>query len=148
MPTALSFRPTSAFSSQIVYNTAPSINSPFGYPANPHAISTFNSNNIPTAAVVSVSAFDNNQKTATVYIYSLDTQMQLPGNFVASLGYQGSSGHHLFYEVDLNAAAVVKGYPLNPQLSRITDFTNGANSNYNAMLASQKHNFSHSFQVE
>lgn len=148
VPIALSFGPTSAFSSQIVYNTAPSINSPFGYPANPHAISTFNSNNIPTAAVVSATAFDNNQKTATVYHYSLDTQMQLPANFVASLGYQGSSGHHLFYEVDLNAVAVVKGYPLNPQLNRITDFTNGANSNYNAMLASLKHNFSHSFQVE
>ncbi len=84
----------------------------------------------------------------TVYHYSLDTEMQLPANFVATLGYQGSSGHHLFYEVDLNAVAAVKGYPLNPQLSQVIDYTNGANSNYNAMLASLKHNFSHSFQVE
>jgi hypothetical protein len=54
-------------------------------------------------AVVSVDAFDTNQKTMTVYHYSLDTEMQLPDNFVATLGYQGSSGHHLFYEQDLNA---------------------------------------------
>ena len=147
VPAAISFT-ASAFSSSIVYNVAPSINSPFGYPANTHAITTFNSNNIPTAAVVSVDAFDNNPKTMTVYHYSLDTEMQLPANFVATLGYQGSSGHHLFYEQDLNAVAVVKGYPLNPQLNRITDFTNGANSNYNAMLASLKHNFSHNFQAE
>jgi hypothetical protein len=148
VPIALSFGPTSSFSSQIVYNVAPNVNSPFGYPSNPNAKSTFNSNNIPTGAVVSVYAFDNHQKTTTVYHYSLDTQMQFAANFVATLGYQGSSGHHLLYEQDLNAVAIVHGYPLNPQLNRINDFTNGANSNYNAMLASLKHNFSHSFQVE
>jgi hypothetical protein len=145
---SLSFN-ASQFSPQIVYNTAPNINSPFGYPSNPHFISTFNANNVPTSTVISINgAFDNNQKTTTVYHYSFDTEMQLPSNFVATLGYQGSSGHHLFYEVDLNAVAAVKGYPLNPQLNQVIDFTNGANSNYNAMLASLKHNFSHSFQVE
>jgi hypothetical protein len=147
-PIALSFGPTNAFSSQILYNTAPSINSPFGYPANPNAKSIFDSNNVPTAAVVSVYAFDNNQKTTTVYHYSLDTEIQLSADFVATLGYQGSSGHHLFYEVDMNADAIVRGYPLNPKINRINDFVNGANSNYNAMLASLKRNFSHGFQVE
>ena len=81
-----------------MYNVAPNINSPFGYPSNSHAITTFNTNNIPTGVAVSVDAFDNHQKTTTVYHYSFDTEMQLPANFVATLGYQGSSGHHLFYE--------------------------------------------------
>jgi hypothetical protein len=148
VPNAISFGPTSTFSPQIMYNTAPNINSPFGYPANPNSETTFDSNNIPTATVVTASAFDTNPKTATVYHYSLDTEVQLPDNFVATLGYQGSSGHHLFYEVDLNAVAAIKGYALNPHLSQVIAFTNGANSNYNAMLASLKHNFSHSFQVE
>jgi hypothetical protein len=150
IPNAISFGPTSRFSPQIEYNTAPNINSPFGYPANPNAETTFNSNGIPTAAttVVTVDAFDNNPKTATVYHYSLDTQVQLPSNFVATLGYQGSSGHHLLYEVDLNAVAAVKGYSLNPHLSNVISWSNGENSNYNAMLASLKHNFSRSFQVE
>lgn len=147
IPAAISFS-TSTFSSSIVYNTAPNINSPFGYPANTHAETTFNSNNIPNTAVVSVDAFDTNQKTMTVYHYSLDMETQLPAHFVATLGYQGSAGHHLFYEQDLNAYAAVHGYALNPQLNRITDFTNGANSNYNAMLASLKHNFAHGFQAE
>jgi hypothetical protein len=148
VPNAISFGPTSTFSPQILYNTAPNINSPFGYPPNTNAETTFNSSNIPTKTVVTVDAFDTNPKSATVYHYSLDTEMQLPANFVATLGYQGSSGHHLFYEVDLNAVAAVKGYALNPQLSQVIAWTNGENSNYNAMLASVKHNFSHSFQVE
>lgn len=148
-PLSLAFSSPSTFSSQIVYNVAPSINSPFGYPPNPHFVTSFNSNNIPTSTVISINgAFDNHQKTTTVYHYSLDTEMQLPANFVATLGYQGSSGHHLFYEVDLNAFAAVRGYPLNPQLNQVIDYTNGANSNYNALLASLKHNFSHSFQAE
>jgi hypothetical protein len=148
VPNTLSFGPTSTYSSSILYAPAPTINSPFGYPSNPNAITTFNTNNIPTATTVSIYAFDNHVKTTTVYHYSLDTEVQLPANFVATLGYQGSTGHHLMYEQDLNAVAVVKGYPLNSQLNRINDFTNGENSNYNAMLASLKHNFSHSFQVE
>ena len=150
VPNAISFGPTSTFSPQIMYSTAPNVNSPFGYPPNPNAITAFNSNNIPTAAatVVTVSAYDTNPKTATVYHYSLDTEMQLPANFVATMGYQGSSGHHLFYEVDLNAVAAVNGYALNPHLSQVIAYTNGANSNYNAMLAGLKHNFSRSFQVE
>jgi hypothetical protein len=148
VPTALSFGPTPSFSPSIVYNVAPNINSPFGYPSNPHAVSTFNSMNLPTAVAVSFTAFDNNQKTTTVYHYSLDTQIQFANNFVATVGFQGSSGHHLIYEQDLNAVAVVHGYPLNPQLNRISDFTNGANSNYNAMISTLKHNFSRSFQVE
>jgi hypothetical protein len=148
VPVAVSFGPTSNFSSSILYNTAPDINSPFGYPSNPNAETTFTASNLPTKAVVGVTAYDNNPKTMTVYHYSLDTEMQLPYNFVATLGYQGSSGHHLFYEVDLNASAAARGYPLVAQLNRITDYSNGANSNYNAMLASLKHNFSHSFQAE
>ncbi len=148
VPNAISFGPTSRFSPQILYNTAPNINSPFGYPANTNAETTFNSSNIPTATVVTVDAFDTTPKTATVYHYSLDTELQLPAKFVATVGYQGSSGHHLFYEVDLNAVAAVKGYALNPHLSQVIAWSNGENSNYNAMLASLKHNFSHSFQAE
>jgi hypothetical protein len=132
VPNAISFGPTSTFSPQIEYSTAPNINSPFGYPANTNAETTFSSSNIPTATVVTVDAFDTNPKTAIVYHYSLDTEVQLPDNFVATVGYQGSSGHHLFYEVDLNAVAAVKGYALNPHLSQVIAWSNGENSNYAA----------------
>ena len=150
VPEVLSFSQTgySSKNPSIQYTVAPNVNSPFGYPSNTKAVTTFNSQNLPTASTVSVTGFDNHVKTITVYHYSLDTEMQLPHNFVATLGYQGSSGHHLLYQQNLNAVAVVKGYALNPQLTGVSDFTNGANSNYNAMLATIKHNFSHGFQIE
>ncbi len=132
----------------IQYTVAPSINSPFGFTPNVAAQTTFNSADLPNSTVVSVTGFDNHVKTITVYHYSLDTELELARDWVATVGFQGSSGHHLLYEQDLNAVAVVHGYALNPQLNRVADFTNGANSNYNAMLATLKHNFSQSFQVE
>lgn len=132
----------------IQYSVAGDVHSPLGYPSNSHAITMFGTNNLPTAAAVSVTGFDQHVKTITVYHYSLDTQLALPANFVATLGWQGSSGHHLLYQENLNAYAVAHGYPLNPSLTGVGYYANGANSNYNAMLATLKHNFSHDFQLE
>jgi hypothetical protein len=151
-PTLLNFSPTgySSKNSSIQYNVAGDIHTPLAYPSNPHAITTFGPNGLPTATGLSVqvTGFDQNVKTITVYHYSLDTEMALSHNFVATLGYQGSSGHHLLYQEDLNAVAVIHGYALNPALSRVMMNINGANSNYNALLATMKHNFAHGFQIE
>lgn len=149
-PTLLGFSQTgySSKNSSIQYAVARDVHTPLAYPVNTHAITTFGTNGLPTAAAVQVTGFDQNVKTITVFHYSLDTELMLPSGFVATLGYQGSSGHHLLYQEDLNAAAVVRGYALNPALSRVMMNINGANSNYNAMLATIKHNFSHSFQIE
>ena len=149
-PEVLSFAQTgySSKNPNIQYILPTSPTSVFGYPPNPHAITTFGTNNLPTSTTVSVTGFDQHVKTITVYHYSLDTELALPDNFVATLGYQGSSGHHLLYQENLNAVAVVRGYPLNPSLTGVGFYTNGANSNYNALLATMKHNFARSFQVE
>jgi len=151
-PTLLGFSQTgySSKNPSIQYAVAGDIHTPLAYPSNSHAITTFNANGLPTAAGLSVqvTGFDQNVKTIAVYHYSLDTQISLPRNFVGTLGYQGSSGHHLLYQEDLNAVAVIHGYALNPALSRVMMNINGANSNYNAMLATIKHNFSHGFQIE
>jgi hypothetical protein len=150
-PTLLNITP-SGYSSKnpnILYAIASDVHTPLAYPSNPHAITSFGANGLPNLGLsVNVTGNDPNVKTITVYHYSLDTEMTLPAHFVATLGYQGSSGHHLLYEKDLNAVAVVQGYALNPALSRVTLNSNGANSNYSAMLATIKHNFSHSFQIE
>ena len=149
-PAVLGFSQT-GYSSKvpaIQYAVASDVHSPLGYPSNSHAITNFNTNNLPTTAAVSVTGFDQHVKTITVYHYSFDTQLALPSNFVATLGWQGSSGHHLLYQENLNAYAVVHGYPLNPNLTGVGYYANGANSNYNALLATLKHNFSNSFQVE
>ncbi len=149
-PAVLSFAQTgySSKNPNIQYILPSSPTSVFGYPPNTHAITTFGTNNLPTTTTVSVTGFDSHVKTITVYHYSLDTQLALPSNFIATLGYQGSSGHHLLYQENLNAVAVARGYPLNPSLTGVGFYTNGANSNYNAMLATLKHNFARSFQVE
>lgn len=149
-PAVLGFSQTgySSKNSAIQYVVSSNINSPLDFPANPAAVTTFGPNNLPTTTTVSVTGFDQHVKTITVYHYSLDTEYALPAGFAATLGYQGSSGHHLLYQENLNAVAVVKGYALNPQLTGVDYYANGSNSNYNAMLATLKHNFSHTFQLE
>lgn len=149
-PAVLGFSQTgySSKNPAIQYAVASDIHSPLGFPSNPYAITPFGTNNLPTNTTVRVTGFDQHVKTITVYHYSLDTEYALPAGFVATLGYQGSSGHHLLYNEDLNAVAVAHGYALNPNLSSVSYFANGANSNYNAMLATLKHNFSHTFQIE
>lgn len=132
----------------IQYEVASNINSPLDYPANTAAETTFGTNNLPTTTQVNVTGFDQHVKTIVVYHYSLDTERSLPAGFVATLGYQGSSGHHLIYQENLNAVAVARGDALNPQLTGVDYYANGSNSNYNAMLATLKHNFARSFQVE
>ena len=134
----------------IQYQLPSDLHSVFGYPSNPAAITGFNANGLPTNAstLVGVTAFDRNDKTIQTMHYSLDTEYDLGHRFVATLGYQGSTSHHLLLQQDLNVVAAVSGYLLNPQVSRTGFYTNIGNANYNAMLATVKHNFSHGYQVE
>ena len=149
-PALVSLNPTgySSKNSAIQYKVAGDIHSPLAFPSNSAAIGSFGSNNLPTATPVSITGFDQHVKTIMVAHYSLDTELALPSNFVATLGYSGSQGRHLLYQMDLNAYAVAHGAALNPNVSRYFYYANGANSNYNALLATLKHNFSHSFQMQ
>jgi hypothetical protein len=150
-PTLVSFNQTgySSKNTAIQYTTAPDIHSPLGYPSNSAAIvNTFGSNNLPTTTATSITGFDQHVKTITVAHYSLDTEIALPAQFVATLGFQGSQARHLLYQENLNAYAVAHGAPLNPNVSSYGYYANGANSNYSAMLATIKHNFSRSYQVQ
>ena len=70
-----------------------------GYPANPNTISTPGSNGLPQTGTaqcpvtcpVGVGIFPTNLPTMFTHHYSLDTQYDLGHQFVATLGYQGSS---------------------------------------------------------
>lgn len=133
----------------IQYKLAPDLHSPLGYPANTNAIvTTFGTNNLPTTTTTSITGFDQHVKTIMVSHYSLDTEMSWPAGFVTTLGFQGSEGRHLLYQMNLNAYAVAHGAALNPNVSSFGYYANGANSNYNALIATIKHNFSHSFQAQ
>jgi len=133
----------------ILYETATSINSLFGYAPNPAAITSFGPNNLPTSgSPISVTGFESNPKTITNYHYSLDTQYQFPWSVIATLGYQGSESRHLLVQSNYNVIAAGNGEALNPVANFIDYYANTGTSNYNAMIATLKHSFSNHFNLE
>jgi hypothetical protein len=132
----------------IIYAVSSSPHNYFGYPANPHAITTFNSSGLPTGGGAGLNAFPNNMPTEYIEHYSLDVEYDLGHAIVADLGYEGSVGRHLLYDYDANALGDIMGDPLNPLISGIGTFGSGGKSSNNMMLAGLKHQFSHTFSAE
>ncbi|MFY9852563.1 MAG: TonB-dependent receptor, partial [Terracidiphilus sp.] len=87
----------------IIYAVSSSPHNYFGYPANPHAITTFNSAGLPTGGGAGLGGFPNNMPTEYAEHYSLDVEYELGHALVANLGYTGSVGRHLLYNYDSNA---------------------------------------------
>ena len=132
----------------ILYATSSNPASITGYPANPSAITTFNSAGLPTGGGANLGALPTNLPTEYTYHYSLETEIDLTRSWVANLGYMGSSSRHLLYDYDANALATINGDALNPLISSINTFGNSGTSNNNMMLAGIKHQFSHTFSVD
>lgn len=131
----------------IVYAVPSNAYSLLGYPANPNTIVSYNSAGLPTTGTLSVTAFPASIPTQYTYHYSLDTQTQIGNTWVATLGYQGSTGRHMITQENLNVYADALGIPFNPAVNAVDYYNNEGNSNYNAMLATLKHQFSHSFMI-
>jgi hypothetical protein len=106
---------------------------------------------------------------AYVYSYSLELQIQLTGKMVASVGYQGSTGHKLIRTVDLNryfpgdtfdnnrdrvqtrdvnGNAVTPRLRGNPNFNRIFFPLPDVNSNYNALLISLRRDYARNFTID
>jgi hypothetical protein len=132
----------------ILYATASDPSSLAGYPANPKAISTFNSAGLPVAGGANIGALPTNLPTQYVHHYSLETQIDLGHAWVANIGYTGSSGKHLNYNYDSNAYGVINGASLNPLVTSINTFGSQGSSNNNMLLAGLKHQFSQTFSVD
>jgi hypothetical protein len=75
-------------------------------------------------------------------------EYQFPFEMVASLGYQGSESRHLLVQSNFNVIAGAEGAALNPTVNSIDYYANTGTGNYNAMIATLKHTFSHQFNVE
>jgi hypothetical protein len=132
----------------ILYETANDLHSIFGFSPNTNAITTFGSNNLPiSGSPIAVAAFEANPKTIANYHYSLDIQDQLPFNSIFTLGYQGNQTRHLYVMKNYDAVAAANGLALNPVVQTINFWQNAGNGNYNAMIATLSHNFSHMFQA-
>ena len=134
----------------ILYQLPSDLHDLHGFPSNPAAITSIGSNGLPSnaATTLSVTGFDPSVKTIMTYHYSLDTQYDVGHGWVVTLGYQGSTSHHTILQQDMKVLAVAAGIPLNSQLTRVGYYGNKGNANYNALLATVKHNFSRSFQAE
>ncbi len=137
----------------ILYGISSSPTSVTGFASNPHTITGYNSNNLPTAGNANLFAFGNASTGGlpTQYIqhYSLDTEYNFGNNWlVASLGYQGSTGHHLMVQYLANATALARGLTLNPAVTQVDYYGNEGDSSNNAFLAEVKHPFSHHFQAD
>jgi len=133
----------------VFYRTASNPQSIFGFPPNPAAKSAFGPNNLPlSGGPIAVTGFPSHPSTIYTYHYSFDTQYDIGFNWVFSLGYQGSTGRHLLNQNDQNALGAAAGISLNPAVNSVDFYQNTGNSNYNALIAGLKHQFSRSFLLD
>lgn len=132
--------------SNVVYQVPSEVHQYSGWPINPAAVQTYDpSTGLPTnGAPVDLTGLPTNLKTPLVYRYSLDTQYNIAGNWVAKLGYQSSLSRHYTITNNLNFLFA----PLNPAVRSLTYYFNDANASYNALLAELEHRFSQSFQID
>ena len=119
-------------------------NSIFGYPVNP-ALAT----GIDPATggllnnSVEIYGVPQDFPNAYIYTYSLEAQYNLPVNLVASLGYQGSTGHKFIRIVPLNAL-----FTPNSSFSRVFFITPDVNTSYNALNARLTRRFAQGLSFE
>ncbi len=135
----------------IIYGISSSPTSLNGFAANPHAITTYNSNGLPTAGNANVILLGNGAGSLpTIYLqhFSLDTEYQVNRELVASAGYEGSLGRHLINHENPNAPGIVAGVPLNSLVTGGDFWTNEGSSNNNALLLELKHPFVHQFSAD
>ncbi len=132
---------------RIVYG-APGGNSLFGYPSNPNATTTLNSANLPIASGISVTAYQNRQPTIATQHYSVDTEVDLGHQLVATVGFNGSVTRHLIVQSGLYANAFANGQAFNPLIQNVDYYSNTGNSNNNSLLVGIKHNLSHDIQFD
>jgi hypothetical protein len=119
-----------------------------GYPVNPHTITSFNSAGLPVAGSANLGGLPGNLPTEYTEHYSLETEVNLSHSWVASLGYLGSTSHHLQYNYDANGYGVIQGAALNPLVNSVNTFGSQGRSNNNMMIADIKHQFAQNFSVE
>jgi len=117
-------------------------NSPLSWPANLGIAQTFDpTTGLPLSGTVEVWGASRNLRTPYTYLYSLDVQRELPGNFIFDLGYQGSETRKLERIVGLNRVFNNSGV-LNPAYLLSGD----VNGNFNALNVSATRRYTRGFQ--
>jgi hypothetical protein len=133
--------------SQILYEIPSDVHDFNGYPSNPFAVTAFTSNNLPVSSVVGVTGYTNNMPSTYTYHYSFEGQYDVGRQWVATVGYQGSTSRHLTMQSNLDVL-YSQITPLNPAVNNFDYYTNTGNANFNALLGQIQHEFSHSFLLD
>ncbi len=118
-------------------------NNPLSYPLNPKLATGLGPNGLPIVSgpYSPPNIYSNpvNMPVPYVYLYSMQMQYALPKDWVMTVGYQGSAGHHFTRIVNL-----AQFYPvLNPSVGDIFTFTPDTNTNFNALTSQIEHRFHH-----
>ncbi len=120
----------------------------FGYPVNPAlaigidpATGAPNGPSHPNAPAVEIYMAQQNTPNPYVYIWSFDTEYQLPAQFVFTAGYQGSAGHKQIRLVNQNFL-----YKNNPAFFAVYDPQPDVNTNFNALLLTLSRRYSNGVQ--
>jgi hypothetical protein len=132
----------------ILYATSSSPGNYYGYPANPHAITTFNSAGLPTAGHANLGGLPGKLHTEYTEHFSLDVEYDLGHALIANLGYEGGLGRHLLYNYDATALGDIEGAAQSSLVNSVNTFGDRGWSTNNMMLAGLKHTFSHTFSAE
>lgn len=135
----------SPFAGGVIVYTAGANNTPTSYPPNPALILTFNSSGIPTntgnGKQVEIWGAPADVPTPYVYVYSLESQFNLPANMTGTVGYQGSAGRKLVRLV--NERFLFPNDPGNFFASNVFFPTPDTTSSYNALIATLSRRFTH-----
>jgi hypothetical protein len=136
---------TSPFAAgQIKYALGTSI-APDSYPANPAFAGGVNANGFPTnGSQIELYGVSGRIKNPVSYLYSLETQTQLPSQIVLTVGYGGSLARHNPRLVNQNFLYNNTGSPTYAAFFAATDSVQA----YNSLNVRVARTFSHGFQIE
>ena len=104
----------------------------------------------------------NNTRTPALYQWNLNIQRELPGSVIATIGYVGSHGSHLFTGSDQNPpisqidASGVRHFGVNglsytrwnPAIGLINALQTNGKSSYHSLQTNAVHRFSRGFQAQ
>lgn len=132
----------------------------YGYPFNPALATGIDPrSNTPNGSSVEVWGAPTRFPTPYSHTYSLEANFTFAKDNVATLGFQGSTGHHLirlldqrfvnqYSDVDYPALGNLGARPVDQTLSAVYFATPDVNSNYNALLATLSRRLSSGFQFQ
>ena len=141
----------SPFAGGVIQYALGSSRSPLSFPMNPalaHGIDPVTGGICADEACTSDTAVEiygaeQGLRNPYVYQYSFGFEYALPHRWVASLGYEGSAGHHFARIVNQNFL-----YSNNPSFFAVYFPMDDVNTNFNAMTARLTHQFSQGFSTE